>query len=73
VGDFPLVTIVTGRLLLDASPSPLLVPDERPLVVVKHVCTLMMRCSRCAEVKTTLGSLWPATQALPYHAVQMST
>jgi hypothetical protein len=24
-------------------------------------------------VKTTLGSLWPAAQALPCHAVQMST
>jgi hypothetical protein len=28
---------------------------------------------QCAVVKTTLGSLWPAAQALPCHAVQTST
>jgi hypothetical protein len=32
-----------------------------------------MWCSWCAVVKTTLGSLWPATQALPCHVVQTST
>jgi hypothetical protein len=73
VGGFPSVFTIASRLRLDASPSPLLVPAERPLVVVKRVCMPVMQCSWCAVVKTTLGSLWPAAQALPCHVVQTST
>jgi hypothetical protein len=58
---------------LSPTSPPGLVPAEQPLVVVKRVCMPVMRCSWCAMVKTTLGSLWPAAQALPCHAVQMST
>jgi hypothetical protein len=34
---------------------------------------VVLQCSWCAVVKTTLGSLWSTAQALPCHAVQTST
>jgi hypothetical protein len=45
VDGFPSVSAIAGRLLLDASPNLLQVLAVRPLVVVKCVCTPVMRCS----------------------------
>jgi hypothetical protein len=73
VGGFPSVSAIAGHLWLDASPSPLLCLLCN-LWWLWSVCVVaMLRHSWCAVVKTTLGSLWPAVQALPCHAVQTST
>jgi hypothetical protein len=70
---FPSVSTLTGRLRLDASPSPLLVLAVRPVALVMHACTPMeaLWCGApgVCSVKSSLGSLWPAAQALPCHVV----
>jgi hypothetical protein len=77
VGGFLSVSAIAGRLRLDAAPSPLLVLAVRPLALVMREYT-PVEAPWCGSpgvcsVKSSLGSLWPAAQALPCHAVQTST
>jgi hypothetical protein len=66
---------IASSLVLRQASSPMLA--VQPLVLELHEispveapwCGAPGECS----VKSTLGSLWPATQALPCYAIQMST